>query len=209
MRAGAVVFLACWTAAAGLSLTASAQPTAGPFTSAPPPAPGSSRPLAIDWGTAGRLRQSPVNERGRGVNAKFITANRAAIDQVQIPVLLPGDPDLAANLRFFPNGAFYAVSSRTTGMAFLLTGAGKAFPVPPGTARGLPGGSLAGRIPADGILIEHGESGVDASFSRFGAAYSISLACDNPAADPRCAGDAYIKGVIGRLAVVLPTSRGG
>jgi len=232
MRQRTLVFLAWCGAVASLSLTASAQQRpapkpgisdafqkllaqaqgslAGRPSSATAPAstaPGGSQPLAIDWAAAGSYARSGPAERGRGINARFIAANKPAIDTVTIPVLLPGDPDLAAGLRFFPNGAFYTVSSRVPGMAFTLTGAGRAFPLPPATARALPNG-LAGRIPPDGIVIETGESGIDASFTRFGAAYSISLACDNPAADPRCASEAYIRGVISRLTVVIPAQGG-
>jgi len=163
-----------------------------------------SQPLPIDRAAAGRVANSAVNTRGRTLNAKFISGNAAAINSVQIPVLLPGDPDLAANLRIFPNGPFYTVSSKSSGMSFVLMGSGRAFPIAPGTAKGLPGGNLAGRIPADGIVIDGSEAGISASFNRFGASYSISLECASPAADPRCTSSAYIRGVIGRLMVIMP-----
>ena len=184
---------------------ASAQTRPSAFVAAPPRGnPAQSQPLPIDRAAAGRVANSAVNTRGRTVNAKFISANAAAINSVQIPVLLPGDPDLAANLRIFPNGPFYTVSSKSAGMAFVLMGSGRAFPVAPGTAKGLPGGSLAGRIPADGIVIDGSEAGISASFNRFGASYSISLECASPLADPRCTSPAYIRGVIGRLMVIMP-----
>ena len=204
-------FRGAWLIAAvglfGLTQSAVAQTRpAISFAAARPANPAQSQPLPIDRAAAGRMANSPVNTRGRTVNAKFISANAAAINSVQIPVLLPGDPDLAANLRIFPNGAFYTVSSKSNGMAFVLTGAGRAFPVPPEAAKGLPGGSLAGRIPADGILIEGSEGGINAAFNRFGASYSISLECAAPQLDPRCTSPAYIRGVIGRLMVVMPGS---
>ena len=187
-------------------LTGALAQTRPPVTFVPPPRgnPGQSQPLPIDRAAAGRVSNSAVNTRGRTVNAKFISANAAAINSVQIPVLLPGDPDLAANLRIFPNGPFYTVSSKSAGMSFVLMGSGRAFPVAPGTAKGLPGGGLAGRIPADGIVIDGSEAGISASFNRFGASYSISLECASPLADPRCTSPAYIRGVIGRLMVIMP-----
>jgi hypothetical protein len=191
----------------GLCASASAQTRPGfAAAAAPPPGPGQSQPLPVDRAAAARQANSPANGRGRGVDSKFISANAAAINSVQIPVLLPGEPDLAAQLRIFPNGPFYTVSSKSNGMAFVLTGSGRAFPLPPGAAKGLPGGSLAGRIPPDGIIVDGSEAGMNASFNRFGAAYSISLECASPQTDPRCTDPAFIRGVIGRLTVVMPGS---
>ena len=179
--------------------------TRPPTTNAPPRGnPGQSQPLPVDQAAAGRLAKSPVNARGRTVDASFISANAPAINSVQIPVLLPGDPDLAPNLRIFPNGPFYTVSSKSNGMSFVLTGAGRAFPLSPAAAKNLPGGTLASRIPPDGIVIDGSEAGLNASFNRFGASYSISLECASPLADPRCTNPAYIRGVIGRLMVIMP-----
>ena len=170
------------------------------------PTPGQSTPMPIDWAVAGRMAKTGVNVRGQTVNAKFLIANKAAIDKVSIPVLLPGEPDLAPGLRFFPNGAFYAVSSSYNGMSFVLTGAGRAFPLSPVTARGLPTGDLSSRIPADGIVIEQAEAGIDAGFTRYGAAYSINLECAKKTFDPRCKDESYIRGVIARLMTVVPGS---
>ena len=167
------------------------------------PGPAGTQPLQLDWTAVSVQQRSPVNERGRGVNGKFIAGNRGAINRIAIPVLLPGDPDLAAGLRIFPNGAFYTVSSTSNGMSFVLTGAGRTYPLPPATARGLKGG-LQSRVPADGIVIEQTEGGLDASFIRFGAAYSIALECANALGDPRCNDPAYVRQVIARLMVVTP-----
>ena len=187
----------------GLAASVSAQPRP-PLTFVPPANSSGSQPLPIDRAGAGRAANSPVNGRGRAINSKFISANAPAINTIQIPVLLPGDPDLAANLRIFPNGPFYTASSKSAGMAFVLTGSGRAFPLPPGAVKTLPAGGLGARIPADGIVIDGSEAGISASFNRFGAAYSISLECAAPGADPRCTNPAYIRAVIGRLMVIPP-----
>ena len=188
----------------GLLTNAAAQTRPSTFAAAPAGNPAQSQPLPVDRAAAGRMANSPVNSRGRTVDAKAITDNAAAINSIQIPVLLPGEPDLAANLRVFPNGPFYTASSKSAGMSFVLTGAGRAFPLPPGAAKGLPGGSLAGRIPPDGIVIDGSEAGISASFNRYGAAYSILLECASPLADSRCTSAAYIRGVIGRLVMIMP-----
>ncbi len=123
-------------------------------------------------------------------------------------MLLPGDPGLAPELKIFPNGAFYTASSSASGMSVVITGAGRAFALAPGTARGLPQGELATRVPADGVVIEQTEAGVDASFSRFGASYSVALECAQSHNDPRCRDDAYVRGLVARMMVVMPTTGG-
>jgi hypothetical protein len=195
-----------------LALAASmrTEPGAVAATSGPPSTtPARSRALAIDWAAANKQARVPLNQRGQRVNAGFIAANRAAIDQVNIPVLLPGDPELGSSLRIFPNGAFYTVSASASGMSFVMTGAGRAFPLAPSTAKALPKGELAARMPGDGIVIEQTEAGVDASFSRYGATYSISLECAQSHNDSRCKDDSYIRAMIGRLMVVVPAGGGG
>jgi hypothetical protein len=188
-----------------LALAASAQQQRSLSAVIAPPSPAQSRPVAIDWAAAQKQAQSGVTERGRALNAKFIAANRAEIAKIAIPVLLPGDPDLAQGLRIFGNGAYYTASSSSNGMSFVLTGSGRAFPLSPRTVRALPGAGLAGRIPADGISVEGTEAGLDASFGRFGASYSISLECRTPT-DPRCNDQGYVRGVIARLTVIIPGS---
>jgi hypothetical protein len=186
-------------AAAGLTalaLGASAQVRTNMLAVAPP-RPGASQPLPIDMATAQRQARSDFTQRGRVVNGKFISANAAAINQITIPVLLPIEPDLAPGLRIFPNGPFYTVSSKSNGMSFVLTGSGRAFPVNSKSAHPLV-------IPPDGIVIDGAEGGMNASFNRFGASYSISLECASPTSDPRCTNPAYVRGVIARLMVVIP-----
>ncbi len=130
---------------------AQAQPQAPAQVVAPPPSnPAQSRPLQIDMQAAIRQSKTPTSAIGGLVNAGFVISNRPAIDRVKIPVLLPVDPDIALGMKFFPNGEFYTVSSTSRGMSFVLTGAGRAFPLPPAIARPLPKASLASRVPLTG-----------------------------------------------------------
>jgi hypothetical protein len=161
------------------------------------------RLLAVDMQGARGQSRSPINQRGRLINLKFIATQKVLIDQITIPVLLPSEPLLAEHLRIFPNAAHYAVSSSSPGMSFHMTGHGRAFDLMPAAVRRLPRADLRARIPADGVVIEHTEFGLDASFNRFGAAYSISLECADPA-DPRCTSDVFVRGLISRLMVVVP-----
>jgi hypothetical protein len=164
------------------------------------------RALQLDMAGAGRQALAPINQRGRQLNLKFIAANQAEIDKTSVPVLLPTEPPLAAHLRIFTRPRHYAASSESNGMSFHMTGHGQAFDLGQKTLRRLPGAALRARIPADGVVIERTEAGVDASFSRYGAAYSVSLECADPA-DRRCADEAFIRGMIARLMVVVPGAR--
>src|SRR4051794_9268424 len=124
-RTGALLTVA--VGVVGLALAASAQQPRLVATEEGPPPPGLSRPLAIDWESVDRQRRSAVNERGLAVNAKFLVANRSEIAKIAIPVMLPIDPDMAANLRIFANGPFYSASSSSNGMSLVITGSGRAF----------------------------------------------------------------------------------
>jgi hypothetical protein len=156
--------------------------------------------LDIDWAAARRAEPQSRSDAHR----RFVGANRKAIDQVRVPVLLPAEADLMAGpLRLFPNRDVYTLSSRAGDMAFVLSGSARAFPLSSASANSLPKGGLKARVPSDGILIEHTERGIDASFTRFGAAYAISLECAD-VTDARCSADTYIRSVIDRLTVVVP-----
>jgi hypothetical protein len=195
-------------AAACAALAASAQPqrpqAPARFVRAPLR---EARALAVDMQGARGQARTPISQRGKQINLRFITENRALIDKVSIPVLLPSEPLLAEHLQIFPNGAHYAVSSRSGGMAFHMTGHGRAFDLMPAAVQRLPRADLRARIPSDGIVIEHTEFGLDAGFNRFGAAYSISLECADPA-DVRCTDDRFVRGLIARLMVVIPGEPG-
>lgn len=168
--------------------------------------PNTPEALPVNWAASSRYAQA---SKGGGRAAPFVAKNRPAIDSLSVPVLLPGDPDLLANMRLFPHGDFYTVSSNgPNGLSFVMSGHAKAYPLPPRTARSLGPGGLKSRIPADGVVITETEGGRDAEFSRFGAAYTISLDCRLKQADPRCGNDTYLRGVISRLVVVNPAGRG-
>ena len=179
----------------------------------PPPAPpdptrDGAVALPIDWAAAARAAADPANRSRLAGAIGFVDANRSAIDSLVLPVLLPADPGLLAGARIFAHGDFFTLSLDQPGMSLVLTGHARAFPLSTGAARMLPPGGLAALIPADGIVVEPGEAGLDADFARFGAAYSISLQCDALDQDPRCRDEGYVRGLIAGLTVVLPSGEG-
>jgi hypothetical protein len=46
------------------------------------------------------------------------------------------------------------------------------------------------------------EGGVEASFSRFGAAYSVTVECRNGHSDPRCADNQYVERLVNSLLII-------
>lgn len=165
--------------------------------------------LPIDWPAARKAAADPKNQARRSGDFAFISANFSGIDSLYLPLLLPSDPGLLAQARLFPHGDFFTLSLIDRGLSIVLTGHARAWPLGDGPAAMLPAGGLAALIPADGIVVEPGEAGLDADFSRFGAAYSISLQCEDLDQDARCQDEGYIRGLIAGLTVVLPQAEGG
>jgi hypothetical protein len=164
--------------------------------------------LPIDWPAARRAARAPDNRLRLSGAAVFAADNRSDIDSLYLPLLLPGDPGLLAGARLFVHGDFFTLSLTDRGMSLVLTGHARAFPLSDGAAGQSPAGGLAAVIPADGVVIEPGEAGLDADFSRFGAVYGVSLQCEDLDQDPRCRDEGYIRGLISGLTVVLPAGEG-
>jgi hypothetical protein len=169
--------------------------------------PGSTA-LPIDWISARRSAGTYDNADKLVGLRPFIAANRADIDSLRLPVLLFADAGLNGQLRIFAHGDFYSLSSIGGGVAVTLTGYGRAYPLPASADTQLPSGGLRSRMPTDGLVIEAGEAGLDVDFNRFGAAYSLSIQCDEPEGDKRCSDQTYVRGLVDRMGVVIPGGGG-
>jgi hypothetical protein len=166
----------------------------------PAVAPADAQPVAasgIDWSAARAQARADAGGRGRAIYSGFATQNRDRISRITVPVLAPSDPDLLTNLKIFPNGAGYSASASSRGMTFLITGTARVFGLGERTAR------TAAGVGGEAVHIERTASGLDASFTRFGAAYSISLDCSR-AEDSRCSDRAYARGLVSGLVAVTP-----
>ncbi len=180
-------------------------PVAGkPKHAAPDPSHDGAQALQIDWLGAARIEAMPQNLDRMTADKAFIDANRAAIDSLDLPLLLPGDPALLAGATLYPHGDFYTLSLTVNGLSVVLTGHARAFPLSDGAAAMLPPDGLSALIPADGVVIEPGEAGLDAEFQQFGAVYGLALQCADLTGDSRCADEAYVRQLIARMTVVLP-----
>ena len=164
--------------------------------------------LVIDWPAAVRAASSLENRLRFAGAGGFVVANRDTIDSLDLPVLLPPDPGLLGGAKLYAHGDFFTLSLSYQGMSLVLTGHARAFPLSAGAATMLPPEGLAARIPADGVVIEASEAGVDADFQMFGAVYGLALECEDLTEDPRCRDEGYVRGLISGLTVVLPAGGG-
>lgn len=121
------------------------------------------------------------------------------VERTRLPLLIPLGAAFNGRLRIYPRDDAYAA------IVTLADGASVEFV---GTRLRVVGGPEAGlkariaarqraaarRLPgldAPYVISRH-EQGVDLSFSKFNAAYLISVSCPAPETDPRCAGDEYV-----------------
>lgn len=126
----------------------------------------------------------------------------AAAEASSVPVLGPASPALLQTARIFVSTAQYTLVVREPGRLIEIHGTTRAFQAPPEAswpprqAPARPG--AAARVTAvnptaaalarareaglGNVLVERTEYGADVSFERFGAVYSVTLVCDDPAA---------------------------
>ncbi|MEQ8404010.1 MAG: hypothetical protein RKE49_02850 [Oceanicaulis sp.] len=131
--------------------------------------------------------------------------SRANIRPVHMPVLLPGAgpqalttrPGGEPGLMLMTRAYFYDASWHEDGVSVHVGGSrlinhrGNDVARAAGLNRGRGG---------DGYRIVTNESGLTADFSRYGAAYTVTVECAS-ASDPRCADEAYLRALLDRLIV--------
>lgn len=133
----------------------------------------------LDWPAAGQARASAA--QAEAVLRPLRAMAPAGLAQVRIPVLLlPADGDWGAP-RFHGQGTAYA-----------------ALYAPAGAKLGLFGSATHLVAPND-LKLEHAGGGfesigdgADYSFTRFGAAYTLRMSCDEPLKDKRCTDPQYL-----------------
>ncbi len=177
----------------GLVLHASAQPAPVAATAARPNEPSQQRLLIA-------AKQRPEAVKLRALLARGDAAKRVdlkAIDKSSVPVLVSARPTLVQNLRVFAKPHSYAASAHAAGLLIQINGtstpaeAPKGFRMPSAirtmkieTAAG-PGDML------ENVRVDRTSSGIDVSFTRFGAVYNLSLDCgDAGETDPERIGPA-------------------
>tara|TARA_R110002074_G_scaffold78392_8_gene177423 strand:- start:64 stop:741 length:678 start_codon:yes stop_codon:yes gene_type:complete len=166
-----------------------------------PASPQAPRTIAINWD------QARADARRQGVaNNQAAAAVRVApemprpsnseaseVANTRLPVLVPNMAILSdtppPSVLLFPRTDFYTLSITGDGLVIEVFGTRLAHAVAPDavTAR-----QLRATGP-DELRVSATEYGQVADFNRYGAAYSVTLECDNPQSDPRCADDVLVR----------------
>jgi hypothetical protein len=122
-----------------------------------------------------------------------ITADQ--MRSVEFPVLLPPELMLAGRTAFYPDQYRYAATIEMQGAQLEVLGTREGFVLP----RGAP--AVGGRVlgATEILRVETSEAGIDLSLTACGAAYSISILCDDPAGDVRCTDENAVRYIAGTL----------
>lgn len=178
-----------------------------------PASPDAPRTVAIDWDQA----QGDARRQGASLNQEFTAVrvapqlprpgNREAgqVTQTRLPVLVPNMATLNATppptVLLFPREDFYTLSISGDGLVVEVFGTRLVHAQAPDA---LSARQLRATDP-DGLRISATEYGQVADFNRYGAAYTVTLECDNPQSDPRCADDQLVRRIARSLLIVAGT----
>lgn len=165
----------------------------------------------IDWAAALSDRRAEMTEYGGDATnalgaAGYLPqiARRAAAQArpVHMPVLLPmregavftrngGEPGVMLITR----AHFYDASYFDDGVSVHVAGTRRINHRSPAGAAGIGRGRGA-----DGLRVVTDEAGLTADFTRYGAAYTVTVECVS-SSDPRCADEDFVRALVGRLVV--------
>jgi hypothetical protein len=142
----------------------------------------------INWAAA-KSAASSHQRAGRKLNR---TLDKAAISAIDMPVIIP--QKLSSGHLLFGEDYYYHVVTRMDGYSVSVHGTCVLSEVRS------PGDKKAA---TDGMHIFQTEDGMAASFSLFGAAYSVMMVCDDPAGDNRCKSAAFMKNLVDGMVVEI------
>ncbi len=206
---------------------------------APPPVgrpPVRTDAAEVDWNAARAL--VAATERRRLANLSNVTATRAVafepttgvraaaaenlkqaraaeIAAVSIPVLIPNHERVRDTVQIFGQAdAYTAIAEIADGVDMRMSGSRKRLVLERAPARREALQKMrAARPPLPGVdapyVITRSDSSTDLSFSRFNVGYVLSLICDDPENDARCAEDDFITALASSLALLNDDSGGG
>lgn len=143
----------------------------------------------VDWEAANAFQH---------INQTLLpTAIRGQLDTVQIPVLLPSDPQLIGVVQVFPNQDFYTATI-LIGDAIEIYIEGSrlvhlATPVAPRSPANIQG--------SGSFTITRSEGLVYLSFNVFNVAYLVRIGCADPSNDARCTDDGFITSIAENLSI--------
>lgn len=194
------------------------------------------RPVApIDWNTAAIDMRRDIARMNQDTPSTFVPTqppsrvppfrNRppSELARPRLPVLLPLETESTSTrgeeegggvdgMMFFASDYFYSASFHRRGIMYQITGTRVVHAVE--NSEALASQYMALTDP-QGQLVTRTEYGQELSFSRYGAAYTLLIACSNPDENTECRDENTIRAFAGRLVVAggspegLPPRNGG
>lgn len=145
----------------------------------------------IDWpkaeADAAARRPVPIEsgQSPRGVLLQFSPAQLARAGDLEIPLLMPKSlldmnrrNQLDVPLTLESDKTNYSSEAQLAPRSYLVSGTRVVFEIK--------GGVKAAPPATDDVYVEIADWGVEATFERYGAMYSISIYCAQPQTDPEC-----------------------
>jgi hypothetical protein len=185
-------------------LAAAPATTGAPVPGRPSPQAGSGiSVLKVDWGKAQQDQRAQI-QKGQPARLERTTPQQLA--GVHMPVLLPNTPEFRAGVRMFPSSDSYAATLSLSGTTVEIFGSRLASSLSPATEKAASHQLTAN---AAGYVVSATEYGQELSFSRYGVAYSMSVTCDAPQTDERCAKPDFLTGLADNMQMFGGTPDGG
>ncbi|HEU4892663.1 MAG TPA: hypothetical protein VFT47_14005 [Vicinamibacterales bacterium] len=122
---------------------------------------------------------------------------QAQVNSAPVPVLAPSEPALLRQAQVTTGNGYYSLSSREEGVTIVIQGT----PLPT-NATTVATTPVTPKLAGPRRVFTTVNEGIrSASWVEGRVAYSIDVECSKPS-DPRCAGEDYVLGLVGRLAMV-------
>ncbi|AZU03490.1 hypothetical protein X907_0950 [Glycocaulis alkaliphilus] len=180
------------------------------------------RPVAsIDWNSAATDMRRDMAQMNQDTPSAFVptqppprvppfrNTQPEELMRPRLPVLLPLETEPAhtrgeeegggvEGMMFFASDYFYSASFHRRGIMYQINGSRVIHAVE--TSAAIAGQYMA-MTDAQGQLVTRTEFGQELSFNRYGAAYTLLLACSNPDENAECRDENTIRALAGRLVV--------
>ncbi|MHC2618009.1 hypothetical protein ACVIW2_000040 [Bradyrhizobium huanghuaihaiense] len=149
------------------------------------------RGAQIDWNAVRADMESGAAAQHDALRS-FRAANTGNLDAINVPVLVPGIGPVRAAPEIKGQKTAYAAVYSLPAATLSVQGSSVSLVPPNPETFAAASGSSAGRV------FDRNDDGADLSFTRYGAAYVLSLSCARPD-DERCTNQAFLNGVADSL----------
>jgi len=206
------------------------QPTPGtPNQTDQPETDANGRPVApIDWNTAATDMRRDIARANPDTPTTFVPSQPlprvppfrntppSDLARPRLPVLLPLETEPASTrgeeegggqdgMMFFASDYFYSASFHRRGIMYQITGTRIVHAV---ESSETVAGQYMAMTDGEGQLVTRTDYGQELSFNRYGAAYTLLLACSNPEENAECRDEGSIRAFASRLVVAGGSPQG-